>query len=130
MKHKLKHVLLFENFASKDQLELKFSDFDCTITFSTYRSNDRIYMGLIDKTDGSPVADCTVNMPEVDVPEGSVLIKNYSENEGMVNALVQAKIVEKPTEWVRGQMAAICKLLVDPKILNAPENQADFISIK
>ena len=45
--------------------------------------------------DGMPYAMATINDPDIWLEKGQVLIKNYSENEGIVDALVEARIVEK-----------------------------------
>ena len=40
-----------------------------------------------------PMATCTVNAPEYSLQANHVLIKDYSENEGMLSALEEAGIV-------------------------------------
>ena len=44
--------------------------------------------------EGEPIATCTVNVPEYPLAADEVIIKDYSENEGMLQALLDAKVVE------------------------------------
>lgn len=61
-----------------------------------------------------PVATVTVNIPDADLSPGDILVKTWSENEGMVNFLADNKIVQDmghdvPTGFVT---ARVCRLLV------------------
>ena len=66
--------------------------------FSRYASTDRValefwYEETIDEDDPeatfmAPFAKVTVNMPDVHLNEGEVLIKDYAENEALVQALI------------------------------------------
>ncbi len=73
---------------------VQFFDETFTIKFLTY-TNGRKAIQLVDEM-GCPMCVATVNMPEVPVAEGNVLIKNWSENKGMLEALITAGIVGSP----------------------------------
>jgi hypothetical protein len=60
-------------------------------------SNGRVSLQLIDVTDGMPHSVATVNLPDVLLADNEVLIKDYSENDGMLNFLTENNIVI-PTE--------------------------------
>lgn len=97
------------------QTEVRFSDYDCILEFGKY-NNDRTAITLIEKSTGEPVAVATVNLPEVNVPEGHVVIKNYSENvpeegDDMLTVLVNAGVISKPVKMVGNINAPMCKLL-------------------
>lgn len=62
---------------------------------------DRIGLLLKDTHDGEPVAVATVNIPEIPLAPGEVIIKDYSENEGMLNTLVAAGVVSAPSRAVQ-----------------------------
>lgn len=107
------------------QPKVKFYGFNCNLEIERYRNNNRIALTLSDDTTGEPVATCTVNLPEADLPEGYVFIKNYSENapsgeDDMLTALIKAKIIEPPINnqeyIIRGCTNEIatpkCKLLI------------------
>jgi hypothetical protein len=86
----------------------------CTLSYATY-DNGRIAIRLVCQN-GEPMATATVNVPGVNVPDGHVIIKDYSENEGMFKALVEAGVIGAiPLDYVRISQwveAPICKLLV------------------
>lgn len=68
------------------------------IEFSFYAVGDkprsRIAMTLVDERTRieGPLMSCCVNFPELTPREGHVWIKDWSENEGLLNALVAADI--------------------------------------
>lgn len=79
-------------------------------------SNKRIAI-LLESLMGEPLFTATVNIPEAILGKDEVLIKNWSENEGVLATLVNAGVVEGtgkkvPTGFVK---ANVCRLLVQPK---------------
>ncbi len=70
-----------------------FNGVECRIVMSKYLSTDNASIQLIDLTDGTPYAMATVNTGNT-LPSGMVAIKNYSENEGVLEALLQAGVIE------------------------------------
>lgn len=80
--------------------KVNFMGFECAVQKTYYGNNKRTALQLFDVTDGQPVATATVNIPEVELKENEVLIKNYSENEGMLEALERAGIVWRTGESV------------------------------
>jgi Rieske Fe-S protein len=93
---------------------IKFKDYDCYLVQQKYRNSGRVALQLIDSYDGSPVAMATVNIHYIELAPGEVIVKDWSENEGMLEALVNAGIVEDTGRVVRTGFvdANICKLLV------------------
>lgn len=93
--------------------KVKFKEWNCLVEKAFY-GNNRVALELIHEEDGNPVAVATVNIPEFTCPEGYVFIKDWSENEGIYEALLEAKVIEKwvaliPTGFVNAKM---CKLLI------------------
>lgn len=43
---------------------------------------------------GEPFMDITTNIPDIDLEDDELLIKNYSENEGVLEFLISNKLVE------------------------------------
>ena len=70
-----------------------FKDWKC-YALGDYYANGRKAISLVDVIDGEPIATATVNLPDIDLPNDTVFVKDYSENEGMLNALVNAQIVK------------------------------------
>lgn len=64
-----------------------------TVVLHKYYQNNRLAIQLNDAEDGHPYAVATVNKPEVLLADNEVLIKDYSENEGMLDFLVKNNIV-------------------------------------
>lgn len=87
--------------------------YNARLEFSHY-ANNRTAMTLVD--DEGQIACATVNLPEYDLKGDEILIKTWSENEGMLDFLTRHKIVEDlgrdvPTGYVS---ARVCRLLVKP----------------
>lgn len=73
-------------------MNIKFKEWDCQLEFGYYQ-NGRPAIELIDTEDGQPIATATVNIPDYPLLDNEMFIKDYSENEGMLEALVKAEIV-------------------------------------
>ena len=56
--------------------------------------NGQTAIRLVDQ-DGHPFMTASV-AHDVNIPDDCVIIKNYSENEGIMEALIEAGIIEKP----------------------------------
>ncbi len=94
-------------------MKVTFNQWDCILQKKTY-SNNRIALQLIDAEDGSPIATATVNFPDEQLNDDEVLIKDYSENEGMYKALVDAKIISEVIEYIQRGFVTLpkCKILI------------------
>ena len=87
--------------------KVNFMGFDCVVQKTNYGNNGRTALQLFDLTDGAPVATATVNIPDVELGENEVLIKNYSENEGMLEALEKGGIVSRTGESISNGFVTI-----------------------
>ena len=85
------------------------------VSFSRYSDNQRTAICLEDIETGEPYATATVNIPDIPLGPTEVLIKDYSENAGMLEALEVAGIVRRTGCYVRSGFVAlpVCELLVD-----------------
>lgn len=94
---------------------VKFKRWLCTLDFGQYQ-NGRTAIELNDSSTGEPVAVATVNLPNEKIADDEVIIKNWSENEGMLATLEKAGVISKPIRTVEtGYVEAhVCKLLVKP----------------
>ena len=78
--------------------------------------NRRIALRLLDAETREPLCVATVNMPEFGLlARGETIIKTWSENEGVLQSLVDAGIVEDtdgriPVGFVK---AAVCRWTVE-----------------
>jgi len=64
----------------------------CRVVKEHYEHGGGVCLRLV-STEGEPIATATVNVPESNIPQDFVLIKNYSENQGILEILAQANIV-------------------------------------
>jgi hypothetical protein len=92
---------------------------DVVLAFSSYLPRrERVALQLITlQTDGAlgePFAVCTVNLPDDKLDSDEVAIKNWSENEQILDWLVDQGVVEVPHRTVRsGHIdVPICHLLI------------------
>lgn len=92
---------------------VKFKNWDCTVTKTKYKDGN-VALVLTDNSDGLPITTASVNLPDVLMPEGYIAIKNYSENEGILSTLVEANIIDFPSDYIkRGYVEIpICKLKI------------------
>jgi hypothetical protein len=93
---------------------LNYKGYDCKLVKREYQEGGSPALCLEDPITGEPIAVATINVPELELPKDVVVIKDYSENEGMLDFLIQNKIVEEPMEYIPLGfiLAPICKLLV------------------
>ena len=93
-------------------VNVKFKVWDTIVRREEY-ANGRTALVLVDALDGSPIATASVNLPDVELAEDEVCIKDYSENEGMLDALVREGIVSETVRHVPSGFVTIpiCKLL-------------------
>ena len=104
---------------------VRFQKWNCTLQFGKY-SNGRIGIQLYNadpiKEDGYtmepgtvPIAKATVNIPEENIEQDEVIVKDFSENDGMLDALLNAKIVSQPIRFIRSGFiqCPVCKLIVN-----------------
>ena len=84
-----------------EALEFKtpYAEFNVDIRRKRY-SNGRLALELIDVEDGAPVMTATVNIPEAYLEKDETIIKNYSENEGVLEFLIENKIVSEPVRHI------------------------------
>jgi hypothetical protein len=79
--------------------KVEFCGFTCSVEISMYPSGNTA-VTLNDVEDGFPVATVTINT-KVELPsKRHIVIKNYSENEGILEALEEAGIVKRTGRFV------------------------------
>ena len=76
-------------------MKVKFMEWECDVVYGQY-GNGRTAISLMDAADGSPIATASVNLPDEPLKDKEVAIKDYSENEGMLDALMDAGVITIP----------------------------------
>lgn len=84
--------------------------------FTQYQ-NGQPAIQLIDLEDGMPFATASVAMTNIDLNPNEVCIKNWSENEGLMEAMIAANIISEPLYTVPSGFVEVpvCRLLVNLK---------------
>ena len=80
--------------------------------------NDRLAVQLVEG--GDDFATVSVNLPEEAVGPNEFAFKNYSENEGLLEELLRAKVIELTGRVTRSMLLPICRL-TEPK--KEPHNE-------
>lgn len=95
---------------------IRFRKWNCNLQFEQY-NNGRTAITLTEVETGDPIAVATVNIPEVELGPDEVLIKDYSENQGILASLVRNSIVSEPLYFYNSVYVQIpiCKLLIKPE---------------
>lgn len=101
------------NEAATKPLEVKFKRWNCVLEFGQY-NNDRTAIELVDKKNGEPVLVATVNIPSEKLADDEIIIKNWSENEGILDVLKNAGIISDtirkvPTGFVEADVVKLLK---------------------
>lgn len=83
------------------KLNLFGTEYNCEVLFHKYEEGGGHRIDLIDLEDGIPVATATVNVPGINLLDDEVVIKDYSENEGVYDALVKQGIIKKTNKSIQ-----------------------------
>lgn len=90
------------------------TNYELFIEMGTY-SNGRPVIQLRDAEDGCPYATATVNLPDVFLKDNEVLIKDYSENEGILDFLVENNIVTPTGKGVQSGHVWVPIAILNPE---------------
>lgn len=76
--------------------------------------NGRTAIQFLDPEDGCPITIATVNLPDVHMDSDEVGIKHYSENQGILNQMIDQGIISAPIRFEPSGFVdiPICKLLI------------------
>ena len=95
-------------------MKIKFAsgEWDCKLTWTKYVNNGNVAIAASDTEDGSPVGVLTVNTYE-ELPEDVVAVKDYSENEGVLQSLIDNGVVDEPEDWIQTGFikVPVCRIL-------------------
>jgi hypothetical protein len=93
--------------------KITFLGIDYEVKISRFNTNNRPALFLIDCSDGSP-ARISVNLPQIEMADNETAIKNYSENDGILEHLIKDGIVSEPVRFVDSGFVQvpICKILI------------------
>ncbi len=91
---------------------IKFLGYNCNVEFGEY-SNGRVAIEIIIKKTGEPMTVASLNLIHHHLEVDEVAIKNYSENEGVLEALIAANIISQPVRFISTGFiqAPVCKII-------------------
>lgn len=98
------------------KIKFKYGECDnCSLQFGRYK--DGSYALSIFDDYGEPLINVTKHVPGYKLQENQILVKNYSENEGILECLIEQEIIKNtgivvPTGFVQ---LHVCDLLIDPE---------------
>lgn len=83
---------------------------NCYLVFGQY-DNDR--PALTVHNDSGVILKASVNLPDIPLPEGYIFIKDWSENQGILQSLISNNVIDFPESSIPcGYVQAhMCKLL-------------------
>jgi hypothetical protein len=81
-------------------LKTPYGSYNVVLEWGNY-SNGRRAIELLDAVEGDPVCVATVNLPDIPLGDNEAIIKDYSENEGVLKFLQDYGIVGEVKRWVR-----------------------------
>jgi hypothetical protein len=86
---------------------------EVAVSVFNYVDNNRKAIRIFDVEDGLPYASATVNVPNLELEEDEVVVKNYAENEGMLDFLLNENIVKDTGKTIQQGYVTlnVCKLL-------------------
>jgi hypothetical protein len=89
-----------------------YGEYQLSLSFAKY-ANGQTAIKLFDMSDGLPFAVATVSVDD-QLLEDEVAIKDYSENEGILDSLIEAGVIDNPHEFIQSGWVKIpvCKLLI------------------
>ena len=99
---------------------VRFLNQDCMLNFDRYR-NGRLALSLIFRDEDGfmeVMTTASVNLPHAPLNEGEMFIKDWSENEGLLQALIDAGVVRRPLRWVTSGYVEVpaVRLLIMPEV--------------
>lgn len=88
---------------------------ECNVEILRFNTNNRPAVVLVDAIDGSPYARVSCNLPEVEMAEDETAVKNWIENEGMMEALIERGCLSEPVRFVKNGHVnvPICKIKME-----------------
>lgn len=94
-------------------LKMKWHGWDCILQKGRYIDNS-IGILLFDAHDGEPVSKATVTMQGANLREDQIIVKDYSENEGMLDALTEIGLVTGVERWIETGWVRVPVCNIDP----------------
>ena len=99
-----------------------FGGYACEMQLNRYTNGNKC-ISLVDTRDGSAVATATVNLDGVELPANEVMVKDYSENKGMLRALRDSKVVENIVDVIQSGYVDIPVVTLSKSMMERFKNE-------
>ncbi|MCA9178404.1 MAG: hypothetical protein KDB14_28280 [Planctomycetales bacterium] len=86
---------------------VRFGGWNCRVVLQSYADGQHPLLRLIDVDDMASVARATVHLPGAELAEDELLVKDYAENEGVLEALIAAGLVEPTGRHISTECASL-----------------------
>ena len=118
--------------------KVKFKSWDCFLELGYYGAGGRLAIQLLSSEEdadkgvfyGEPIAVATVNLPEVTLKENELIIKNYSENEGMLETLKNAGFITNVKREITSGFTTVQGVEKTPKLILLENQKKSTIKMK
>ena len=94
-------------------LKMRYREWDCILQKGRYIDNS-IAILLVDAHDGEPITKATVAIDGANLRENQITVKDYSENEGMLDALIGIGLVTGVERRVQSGWVSVPVCNIDP----------------
>lgn len=101
---------------------VNFKGTPCNIIFGKYHNNQRVSIQLYEQATGEPFMTASVNMPNEHLSKDMVCIKDYSENEGILDALINEHII-LPLDLIQSGIMKCMLIIPSSDYQQADENK-------
>jgi len=95
--------------------KVEFLGYNCSLQLAQYPSGDKAIQLI---SNGEPIARATVYVEGVQLGDDEACIKDYSENEGMLDALLKAGIAVNVTRMVQANYATVPVVQLSADVLS------------
>lgn len=117
----------------QDKPVIQYKEWESEVVFAPYMDNGNTAIQLSDPETGEHISTSTVNLGAI-FPQNVVLIKDWSENEGMIDALHQAGVIKPevisktPTGFVNAYAYELTQEFEDERVRQYAENDLDKLA--
>ena len=95
--------------------KVEFKGYNCSLQLAQYPSGDKAILLV---SNGEPIAKATVYVKGVQLGDDEACIKNYSKNEGMLDALTKAGVAVNVVRLLRVNRATVPVVQLSADILS------------
>lgn len=105
--------------------KISFKSWKCFLNLGYYGAGGRLAIKLLSDEEnadkgvyyGEPIAVATVNIPEIELNENEIIIKNHSENEGMLETLKQFGLITDTKRQISTGFVTVHVVEKTPKLI-------------